>query len=584
MTILSIRFSLMLWLGGMLSGMLLVSAYADQLVTTEFQVTTTPNPTIESIPRIGADLSSRYVVYMKYELGPSGVGPGDIFFQRMSDTGLIGPAIRITPDDVLDEALPDVDGTFIVYTAFESTSSQQGRIMLYQISTGLTRAISNLAQIREPRIQDNHVVWVEGPLGATTIQLFDLSTLGSGLGSTTIAGPNPLASDPEIGSRFIVWEELDDTSVPGQPQYNVRAYDLITGLTVDVAVNPTLHERFPSTSGSWIVWQAHDLVPAGSPQQRTVGLFNVDTGERRTIVDIVQTGNAPTFFPSIDGDIVAWESDITGNWEVYLYRLSTGETFQVTDRPGDQRLNYVFQNKIVWVEVEEDPSNLDVFTATFSFVPDAQPDIDVAPAALNFGNVEQFSSQSGIVTILNVVPDADLMLQGVALASGGTGDFAITTAPVTPLVIPPNGSVDVEITFTPSAEGTVADGLQITSDDPDESVVTVNLSGTGIFTEVPPSEQIANILDFIDAAVLEGTLEGNGNGNSAGNRLNALTNMIEAAGDLVAQGQIVEACDQLASAFQKTDGLPKPPDFVIGASAAELASRIQDLRNDLGCQ
>ncbi|MDL1978446.1 MAG: hypothetical protein LWX52_10215 [Deltaproteobacteria bacterium] len=104
--------------------------------------------------------------------------------------------------------------------------------------------------------------------------------------------------------------------------------------------------------------------------------------------------------------------------------------------------------------------------------------------------------------------------------------------------------------------------------------------------EVPPNEQIANILDSIDGWVADGTLAGDGPGNSAEKRLNALKNMIEAAGDLIDDGDIAGACVQLMDAYQKTDGLTppeSPPDFVMGDSAGDLAGLILDLMASLGC-
>ena len=51
------------------------------------------------------------------------------------------------------------------------------------------------------------------------------------------------------------------------------------------------------------------------------------------------------------------------------------------------------------------------------------------------------------------------------------------------------------------------------------------------------------------------------------NRFAAFVSMIESAGDMIAAGDIVGACDQLASALAKTDGNPKPKDFVTGPAA-----------------
>ena len=113
--------------------------------------------------------------------------------------------------------------------------------------------------------------------------------------------------------------------------------------------------------------------------------------------------------------------------------------------------------------------------------------------------------------------------------------------------------------------------------------IDVPLIGTRVNVAPPPQQQIADILAFFDAAVAVGTLQGAGNGNSAGGSRQALRNMLEAAGDLLQQGRIGGACQQLADAHDRTDGLPRPPEFVDGPAAADLALRIADLRSALGC-
>jgi hypothetical protein len=59
--------------------------------------------------------------------------------------------------------------------------------------------------------------------------------------------------------------------------------------------------------------------------------------------------------------------------------------------------------------------------------------------------------------------------------------------------------------------------------------------------------------------------------------------MIEAAGDLIDDGYIVEACQQLLVAYERCDGLPRPPEFVAGPAAPTLAQMILDLMLELGC-
>jgi hypothetical protein len=56
-----------------------------------------------------------------------------------------------------------------------------------------------------------------------------------------------------------------------------------------------------------------------------------------------------------------------------------------------------------------------------------------------------------------------------------------------------------------------------------------------------------------------------------------LRNMIEAVSDLIQNGDKETACQQLWDAYEKTDGIVPPPDFVQGEAAQELAQMIMDL-------
>lgn len=215
-------------------------------------------------------------------------------------------------------------------------------------------------------------------------------------------------------------------------------------------------------------------------------------------------------------------------------------------------------------------------------VTQTEPDIDVLPALLEWdlGDVEVGQSTTMLVQIFNL-GNADLTVSSVTLA--GDASFTFTAGPATPIVIAPSTSigVDFEVTFAPTAEGIVTATVQIVSNDADESLVEVALTGGGIITEVPPSQQIQNILDFFDTSAAQGTLQGYGPGNSAANRLKALRNMIESASDLIGAGAYDLAAEQLAAVADKTDGVAKPQDFVVGEAVAELNTMIDALIAEL---
>jgi len=105
----------------------------------------------------------------------------------------------------------------------------------------------------------------------------------------------------------------------------------------------------------------------------------------------------------------------------------------------------------------------------------AQCDIDVSPLVLDFGPVPLGSNATLSATIGNT-GDFECAVDSLTLT--GSADFALSpAAPATPFIVDPGGLIDVPVDYTPSDVGGDAGALEIASDDPDEALVTVSLSG-----------------------------------------------------------------------------------------------------------
>ena len=90
---------------------------------------------------------------------------------------------------------------------------------------------------------------------------------------------------------------------------------------------------------------------------------------------------------------------------------------------------------------------------------------------------------------------------GVLLQAGSSPDFSLTSVPALPCTLAYGESADVEVTFSPSAEGYLDAVLQVVSDDPTNGTVAVPIGGMGVRTEIPPLEQVSMILDFYDESI-----------------------------------------------------------------------------------
>jgi len=214
--------------------------------------------------------------------------------------------------------------------------------------------------------------------------------------------------------------------------------------------------------------------------------------------------------------------------------------------------------------------------------PETHPEIVVYPATLahDFGDVNVGDSTTYMVQIQNV-GNGEMEVNSVTL--DGSADFAITSAPAMPFTIAPSESilVDIEITYTPSVEGYVSTTVLIASDDEDEPLVEVALSGVGVAVEVPPTQQIQDIIDSYNQSIAEGTIVGYGPGNSPAKRVKALLNMMKSASDLIIAEDSVQAIAQLESIAKKTDGEIRPPDFIVGDDVASFNLMVNNLIDDL---
>jgi large repetitive protein len=110
------------------------------------------------------------------------------------------------------------------------------------------------------------------------------------------------------------------------------------------------------------------------------------------------------------------------------------------------------------------------------------PQLSLAPSALDFGDVR--IDQTGgpeTVTIKNL-GSGPLTITGVALGGAGAGDFSVAAVTL-PAQIAPSGQLVLEVSYHPSAVGADSATLQITSDDPVASSLSVALSGNGVAPE-----------------------------------------------------------------------------------------------------
>jgi len=114
---------------------------------------------------------------------------------------------------------------------------------------------------------------------------------------------------------------------------------------------------------------------------------------------------------------------------------------------------------------------------------EAIPSISVDPESVAFGTVIIGEQGTATVTVTNV-GDADLNVSGVSIVNDASGVFGFTWDGAA--VLATNNSLEIDLTFDPDAEANFTGDLRIVSNDPEDGVLLVSLSGAG--QEPDPAE------------------------------------------------------------------------------------------------
>ncbi len=323
-------------------------AQAQTLQTTESQITSGPDWDVT--PSLGKDLLSDLVVFTSQAALGSGLyGPGNIVCERLTSEGASRAERVLVSDGSTDDKLNDVSGSRIVYSAFENQFSGVGQIMLYDLSTNTRTALGPADSVRQARIYDDSVVWVAGAGGSTLVYYFNIADIGTGVLPTVLGQPG--ADGADIGGNYIVWNELNGS------QRDIVAYDRLTGTRFSVSSDTAVDEHSPVTDADWVVWTTRNPITGAEG----VAALNVVTGERLAVTD-------DGVRPSVSGDYIAYESMRSGNFDIYLYRLSDATTYQVTNHPAHQYLNNMYGNLVAYSDTRAGGG--DIYVSRIEFIVD----------------------------------------------------------------------------------------------------------------------------------------------------------------------------------------------------------------------
>ncbi len=461
--------------------------------------------------------SSIYITSIE-SLSPTGYG-----YSRISKEGI---GIPNTYDCRQPSITPD--GKFVAFECYDRYNIQSTRgVYLYNRSNGVSKRVDISSSGTElhgsnPSVSANgrYVVFESESNIYVRDTLADETYLVS-VSSSGVQG-NGYSLNPTIsaGGRFITFESDGDNLVDNDTNgvTDIFVHDLVTRQTIRVnlcpcgdGANAGSSNPVISADGRFVVYRssAFNLVPlpednngepdvfvsgVAFPQPPTpdieaskseldFGDVTVETEETLTVI-VSNTTEATLNVSAIyisGSQNFSQANDCTGS-------LTGGNTctISVNFKPAAQGSHTAYL-----IIESDDPDEGEVYIVLSGIGVDVTgqpgpPDIDVSPVTVDFGNVPIGSSASSELIVSNRGMEAlsitEISITGPAFTFSQTNNCSGS--------IPPGTGCTITVSFSPLRSGSLSGTLIINSNDTDEPVLNITLSGYGVWQVEPPVPDI----------------------------------------------------------------------------------------------
>lgn len=222
---------------------------------------------------------------------------------------------NVIPGNTLDR-LSDVSGTLVAFTELTGLGDW---IVVFDTTTQ-THTVVTGARCSNPALGGNLVAFEDrNSWNQSEVDLYDLSTgTVTPLTNDTLFDKNPAVSPT---GNAIVWEKCQ-TDGAGCDIY--AATQTSPGVFTTRALTGSADEdRFPDTNGEIAVYTSTSggetdiyYQPVGGGTETQIAI----PGEQRDV--------------SISGNLIAFESQTTTGYDVFVYDIGTGSLYRVTNTPG----------------------------------------------------------------------------------------------------------------------------------------------------------------------------------------------------------------------------------------------------------
>lgn len=300
-----------------------------------------------------------------------------LFFLFISSTATASIVeTRITTHGTASD--PDIYGNTIVW---RDTRNGNSAIYAMDLSNKKETLITGESDQINPAVYGNKVVYVLN----NTVYIYDLSThkktsISNGDFDSVAIYENKIIINSQVGiwmhdistqqtteiysrsgyetghpaiyGNNVVWE-----GNPGENGF-VDIYKCNLSTSKKSKISNSKKAYNPEIFGNKIVWQ-----------EKHNGNFDIYMYDLSTTKETkITTNSSDSINPVISGNNIVWQDNRNGNWNIYAYDLITHQQIHTTHK-SNQVTPAIYGNKIVWTDYRNGQYKPDVYMGTISYLP-----------------------------------------------------------------------------------------------------------------------------------------------------------------------------------------------------------------------
>ena len=248
-------------------------------------------------------------------------------------------------EDKNDQRFPAVYNGIVVWMQFENDNWD---IYGYNLSkTEELQLTGDMGIQKNPAIYQHIVVWEDGrdiEQEEKGMDIYGYDLLKDEEFLITKSRGNQCS--PAIHGKIVVWEDNRNGN------YDIYGYNYETKKEFQITEDP-YDQQNPAIYGNYVVWQ--------DKRNGNWDIYYRELKGERINDQLVWTSPACQITddskdqtnPAIYGDIVVWQDERNGNWDIYRYNLETQKEFPITENREDQIHPAIYKNIIVWEDTRD---------------------------------------------------------------------------------------------------------------------------------------------------------------------------------------------------------------------------------------